>query len=216
MILRLFAKGFVVAIAVFLMIFAAIFAAETDLFHTEPRQVYWITHVKQKPYSSTLAVAVASFKQSDPKGIATFPDGGYPLFNDRKAVLYLVDLEYKTVSAAGEISVPSALISNPKPHISGWNGNKFYVLLAGQTGTDSVETTGYYYAVHLNGRIEAVSHLPQNLWVGWGGGLVNAEKSLELSSDWSEITVTDAVRVRLIGTKIVLSKQGSLDLVSPP
>ncbi len=51
----------------------------------------------QKPFSNTLAVAVDFSVVRDPKGLATFPNGGYPRVISRELRIYIIDLDLDSV-----------------------------------------------------------------------------------------------------------------------
>ena len=97
----------------------------------------------QKPFSNTLAVAVDFSVVRDPKGLATFPNGGYPRVISRELRIYIIDLDQESV---GLLAVLEDFGGIPVPRnttLNEWRDDGVFLTIEGYGSTSELSGDDY-------------------------------------------------------------------------
>lgn len=95
-----------------------------------------IENVAAQPDSYRFAAAVRYERFQPPTGLHTFPNGGTLRFLERTAVVYLVDISTDEIVRLAHIEAPEQLRTSFRVHVTGWQGERVFVSLAGCPGPE--------------------------------------------------------------------------------
>ena len=135
--------------------------------HGPPFVRMQVENVRAKPNSHVIAVAVHYQQLRDPTGfLNTFPNGGVYKVLDRKAMIYLCDIDTLQVNQIVFMSPPESMSNSWEAWIQGWSGHNLYFTLVGMSGnsrTGSKDSTKIIYKIGPDNILEEVEKLPDDI-----------------------------------------------------
>lgn len=132
-----------------------------------PETRAYISNVRAKPDSQSIAVAVRYEKFRSPTGfINTFPNGGIPKILDQEARIYLCDAETAVVKRIATVTPEKDVQLGWEPWVMGWVGDSLHFKISGQSGTresDIRHPIPIIYCLDATGRLSMVREAPEAL-----------------------------------------------------
>ncbi len=159
----------------------------------QPETRAYISNVRAKPESHTIAVALRYERFQNPSGfINTFPNGGIPQILDQKAKIYLCDAETGDIKKAATVSPEKIVQLGWEPWVMGWIGDSLFFKISGQSGTsvkDIRDSKPLIYCIHANGRLLKLKEAPEGLEFQSNTGPMPQGSYVRYSKDHNTIDV---------------------------
>jgi hypothetical protein len=161
----------------------------------EPRTVVYMHNALVRPDSHILAVAVDLQRVEEPTGfLNTFPNGGRRRVLERKARVYIVDVDIETISLAAEIDEYDGIPQPSQVWIEGWLGSALCFSLFGYggddwSGTDNSDKRRLNYCVDEDGALLRLDALPDGVVSERGSGPLGEPPFLRLSKGHNDLDI---------------------------
>ena len=174
----------------------------------------FVENVRAKPDSHMIADAVKYTRFRQPIGINTFPNGGVDKVLDRKAIIYMCDVETQKLNELVKIAPPKTFTSSWSVWVLGWREDNLYFKLAGHHGTsvEDLKTPAImFFRVDGEGVIESLQQIPPDIMFQHNSGPLptgtfarvrhghtDVEVMTDLTRSWRTILKTNDALEKLI------------------
>ncbi len=156
-------KGWLVVAGLTLMASSGV----AGLFYGPPEPYAEIQNAITRNGTDQIAVVDIQQIRRQPKGIATFPDGGAPRILESAIVIYLIRADDMSIAKLAEIPQPSDIAVSMTAFAEGWVDDKLYITVSGRTGTSVADfkkpPSRHYYRIGPDGSVAVLPETPKNI-----------------------------------------------------